>query len=118
MFEPNSRYDLIETATFIGPDGQPLAYKRRRLLPQPESLTVLAEVTVTEGDRLDTITARTLGDPQQYWRVCDASRAMNPAELTATPGLVLRVPVPQAEAFYSPLGGSGLIPPTGTEGGA
>jgi len=57
---------------------------------------VLAEVTVSQGDRLDLITARTLGDPEQYWRICDANEAMNPPDLTDEPGEVLRVPVPQA----------------------
>ena len=56
-----------------------------------------AEVTVVEGDRLDTIAARTLGDPEQYWRICDANIASNPPTLTAEPGRVLRVPVPWAE---------------------
>lgn len=102
MFEPTSRYYSIETATFVGPDGQRIAYKRRRFLPQGEAMPLLAEVTVNEGDRLDRITARTLGDPEQYWRVCDANNCMNPADLTATPGQLLRVPVPQADTAIPP----------------
>ena len=47
-------------------------------------------------DLIVEITARTLGDPEQYWRVCDANDAMNPAELTVRPGRTLRVPLPQA----------------------
>ena len=39
--------------------------------------------------------ARTLGDPLQFWRVCDANNAMNPPELTEEAGRALRVPVPQ-----------------------
>ena len=50
---------------------------------------------MTEGDRLDLITARTLGDPEQFWRICDANNTMNPSDLTAETGRVLRVPVPQ-----------------------
>ena len=37
---------------------------------------------MAQGDRLDLITARTLGDPEQFWRVCDANDALDPAELT------------------------------------
>ena len=55
----------------------------------------MSEFTVTEGDRLDNITARTLGDPQQYWRICDANNSMHPAELTAEVGRTLKIPVPQ-----------------------
>ena len=38
-------------------------------------------IPVTEGDRLDNITARFLGDPTQFWRVCDANLALLPDEL-------------------------------------
>src|ERR1051326_8455706 len=99
MFEPNSRYDNLETATLTtpaAPDGRVIAYKRRRFLPQGETMPLLAEVTVTQNDRLDLITGRTLGDPEHFWRVCDANNAMNPFDLTAEPGATLRVPVPQA----------------------
>lgn len=93
MFETTSRYYALETATLTLPDGRTVAYKRRRFLPRGETLPLLAEVVVAQGDRADRITARTLGDPQQYWRVCDANDAMDPAEMEET-GRLLRVPVP------------------------
>ena len=95
MFEPGSRYESIETATMTMPDGRVVAYKRRRFLPRGEEMPLLVEVTVTEGDRLDLIAARTLGDPEQFWRICDANNAMNPEELTAEPGRRLRVAMPE-----------------------
>ena len=95
MFDSTSRYFAIQTVTLTGPDGRAVAYKRRRLLPRGTDLPLLAEVTVAQGDRLDVVTARALGAPEQFWRVADANDAMNPAELTADPGRVLRVPVPQ-----------------------
>lgn len=97
MFEPTSRYDPIETATLVTPDGRRVAYKRRRFLPQGAAMPLLVELPVVEGDRLDTIAARTLGDPEQFWRVCDANNAMRPADLLAQPGARLRIAVPQAE---------------------
>lgn len=96
MFDPASRYFNLETATWLAPDGTELKYKRRRLLPQGRELPLLAEVKVTQDERLDQIAARTLGDPEQFWRVCDANDAMNPQDLVDEPGRVLRVPVPQA----------------------
>lgn len=96
MFEATSRYAAIETATLTTADGRAIAYKRRRFLPQGDAMPLLVEVTVTQGDRLDLITARTLGDPEQFWRVADANNAMNPFDLTAEPGRAVRVPVPQA----------------------
>jgi hypothetical protein len=95
MFEPTSRYYNLDNGTLMAPDGRAIAYKRRRFLPQEETMPLLVEVTVGQADRLDLITARTLGDPEQFWRVCDANNAMNPADLTAQIGRVLRVPVPQ-----------------------
>jgi len=95
VFEHTSRYYALETATYTAPDGRMVAYKRRRFLPRGEEMSLLAEVTVTRGDRLDLIAARTLGDPEQFWRVCDANDAMNPASLMAEPGRTLRVPVPR-----------------------
>jgi hypothetical protein len=96
MFDPTSRYYAIETVQLTASDGRVVAYKRRRFLPQGEALPLLVEVVVTEGDRLDVITARTLGDPEQFWRVADANDAMNPTELTDEIGRALRVPIPQA----------------------
>jgi hypothetical protein len=98
MFEPSSRYYSLETATFTLPDGRIVAYKRRRFLPRGEGMDLLMEVTVTEGDRLDLIAFRTLGDPEIFWRICDANDAMNPFDLVADGeiGRKLRVPIPQA----------------------
>ncbi|HEU4596493.1 MAG TPA: hypothetical protein VFS10_15260 [Pyrinomonadaceae bacterium] len=96
MFDFTSRYYSIETATHTAPDGRVLLYKRRRFLPRGETLTLLVEATVTEGDRLDLITARTLGDPEQFWRVADANEALNPFDLTTEIGRRLRVPLPEA----------------------
>ena len=36
---------------------------------------------MTESDRLDNVTAVYLGDPEQFWRVCDANNALRPAEM-------------------------------------
>jgi hypothetical protein len=96
MFEYTSRYHALETATYTAPGGRVVAYKRRRFLPRGQEMQLLTEVTLVEGDRLDLIAARTLGDPEQFWRVCDANNAMNPLDLTAQPGSTVRVPVPQA----------------------
>ncbi len=96
MFDPSSRYSACETATYETPEGRLVAYKRRRFLPQGKHLPVMAEATVTEGDRLDNITARYLGNPEQYWRICDANNTMHPKELTADVGRKLKIPMPQA----------------------
>ena len=95
LFPPTSRYTGIDTATLETAAGQTVRYVRRRFVPAPERFTVLQEHVVTEGERLDNITARYLGDPEQFWRVCDANNAMNPRELTATIGRRLRITLPE-----------------------
>ncbi len=95
MFEHTSRYYSLETASFTTPEDHIIAYKRRRFLPQGADMPLLVEIAVIQGDRLDLITTRTLGDPLQFWRICDANNTMNPVDLTDEPGKVLRVPVPQ-----------------------
>jgi hypothetical protein len=77
------------------PGGKTLVYLRRRFVPPPERFQLLQLHTVTEGERLDNITARYLGDPEQFWRVCDANNAMRPEELTETIGRKLRITLPE-----------------------
>lgn len=94
MFDHTSRYWAIETAEWTRPDGQQIAFKRRRLLPRPEDMQVLAQWPVQASDRFDLIAARTLGDSQGFWRIADANRVMDPVELE-TPGRRLTIPMPQ-----------------------
>jgi nucleoid-associated protein YgaU len=76
------------------PGGDPVAYVLRRFVPRPERLQTLQTYTVQQGDRLDNIAAKFLGDPTLFWRLCDANRAMRPWDLTETPGTRLRVTMP------------------------
>ena len=97
MFAPGSRYATLETATLTipQPDGtrRQVRYVRRRLLPPVDRHTTLVEHTVAPGERLDLIAARYLGDPLQFWRLCDASGALRPEELE-TAGRVVIVAMP------------------------
>jgi hypothetical protein len=94
-FSPMSRYSGVETATIETPEGKVIIFLRRRFLPQPERFALLQEHVVLQGERLDNITARYLGDPEQFWRVCDANGAMRPDELTESAGRRLRITLPE-----------------------
>jgi len=100
-FPPNSRYYGATTATLKLPDGREAVYLRQRIIPQPESLSLLQQHTVVQGERLDTIAANYLGDPEQFWRLCDANRAMWPPALTENRGEVLRITWPEGIAGQS-----------------
>lgn len=97
MFDHLSRYASTPIATLRTPTGRTISYVRRRFLPRGADLPLLAEVSVQEAERIDGFAYRTLGDPQAYWRICDANDAMNPAELVEDAGRRLRVPVPTSE---------------------
>lgn len=95
LFPPTSRYHGIETKTLERADGQKVIYLKRRFVPQPERFDLLQEHVVTEGERLDNITAHYFSDPEQFWQVCDANRAMRPDELTEEIGRRLRITLPE-----------------------
>ena len=78
MFDPSSRYYNLATALYQDETGRRIAYKRRRFLPQGDRLPLMTQVTVADGDRLDLIAARTIGAPEQFWRIADANNALNP----------------------------------------
>ncbi len=95
LFPPASRYHGIAAAQLTTPDGRAVAYVLRRFVPPPERFALLSEHAVVAGDRLDNLAALYLGDPEQYWRLCDANRAMRPDELTETAGRRLRITLPE-----------------------
>jgi len=95
LFPPNSRYHGAKIATVQQGDGELIAYLRRRFVPPPEKFIVVQEYTVVQGDRLDNLSARFLGDAELYWRICDANGAIRPADLIEIPGQVLAITLPE-----------------------
>jgi hypothetical protein len=98
MFEPTSRYHGLETATLAvaDPDGLPrtIAYVRRRFIPPLSEATHVVEHGFAAGERLDTVTARYLGDPTQFWQICDANLVLRPEDLEDI-GRVIHVALPR-----------------------
>jgi hypothetical protein len=94
-FPPNSRYNAIPTLSYTFTDGREVAYLSRRVVPQPGRYTTLATHTVVQGDRLDNLAAKHIGDPEQYWKLCDANGAVRPDELIETVGDKIRVTLPE-----------------------
>lgn len=97
-YPPNSRYAATPILAHQPADGGPaIAYLARRLVPEPDRLGSVGEHHVVEGDRLDLLAARHLGDPELWWRIADGNLATHPDELTATTGRRLRITL--AEGF-------------------
>jgi hypothetical protein len=96
-FPTDSRYYGFSTLTFTTPAGQSVSYLARRIVPQagaPNYATV-AKHTVMQGDRLDLIAAKYLGDPLLFWLLCDANGALRPEDLVAAPGTTISITMPQ-----------------------
>jgi nucleoid-associated protein YgaU len=94
-FDPSSRYYGIETVTIELPGGRTVSYVRRRFIAQPSRFETLTQHTVSAGDRIDNVAAQYYGDPLQYWRICDANAAIQPDDLTDTPGRRIRITLPE-----------------------
>lgn len=95
LLSPTSRYAYTGRASLEVGEDQTILYLRRRFLPPADSLAEIGRHTVQEGERLDQIAARHLGDPEQFWRICDANSAMLPEALTAAAGRTLRITLPE-----------------------
>jgi hypothetical protein len=96
-FPTDSRYYRSSTLSYTAPDGQSITYLTRRLVPQPgkPNFSTVAQHTVIQGDRLDLIAAKYLGDPLIFWLLCDANGAIRPDDLVETPGTIISITTPQ-----------------------
>jgi nucleoid-associated protein YgaU len=96
-FPTDSRYYNSATLQYTAPNGQVITYLARRFVPQPgaPNFATINQYTVRQGDRLDLIAAKYLGDPLMFWLICDANGAIRPHDLVATVGEVLAITTPQ-----------------------
>lgn len=90
-FAPNSRYNGQPVLTHVDSHGREVSYLARRTVPPPDRFATVQTHTVQAGERLDAISARHAGDPEQWWRIADANGAIRPAELTEDAGRRLRI---------------------------
>ena len=95
-FPTDSRYYNFSTLTYRTPTGQQISYLARRIVPQPgpPNFATIATHIVHQGDRLDLIAAKYLGDPLMFWLICDANGAIEPETLVETPGSTVNITTP------------------------
>lgn len=93
-FPPNSRYADSEQASYTSADGRVITYVALRLLPPPEDFSPLALHRLVTAERVDLLAEQYYGDPEQYWRICDANRVSWPPDATATPDALIVIPLP------------------------
>lgn len=94
-FPSNSRYQNTETATRQTSDGRTLVFLKRRFVPPASRFALLQEHAVLQGERLDQIAAQYFGDPELFWRICDANSAIRPEALTEVTGTILAITLPE-----------------------
>lgn len=94
-FASNSRYYGVPLARYIPPgDENGVPYVLRRFIPQARAITIAFEHIVQSGERPDSLANTTLGDPELYWRICDANAVIDPFEVTDEPGTHVGIPLP------------------------
>ncbi|MCB9744486.1 MAG: hypothetical protein H6741_19775 [Alphaproteobacteria bacterium] len=90
MNDPDGRYADASTLEHVDDEGRAVPYLRHRTLPRAPAAG--RSVQVRQGDRLDLIAARELGEAADAWRIADVNEAMDPGELVEAPGRTLRLP--------------------------
>ena len=94
MFFRGSRYENISDASLADKAGRAIKYKRMRFIPQVSAPPRMS-VRIVLGDRPDLLSFRTIGDPEQFWRLADSNGALHPNELTARVGARIRITLPE-----------------------
>jgi len=92
MFFQGSRYANVEEHEITDRRGQVIRYKKIRFIPVTDAQ--MGHV-VSQGERLDHIAQRFFQDPERFWRICDANRAMWPNDLVAEAGRTILIPLPE-----------------------
>ena len=92
MLMLGSRYQTTPVRDYTTGDGRTLRYVGLRVPPPTPGVSVHV---VDEGERLDQIAGRVLGDPERFWALADANAAVRPEDLLQA-GRHLAVPAPGA----------------------
>lgn len=93
---PNSRYYTSSVEQITLPDGTQVAYLYRRIVPPASAYPSTVTYTVADGDRIDNLAQRFLGDPALYWMICDANSVSDPDALTSQTGRSIQIPLPSS----------------------
>lgn len=95
-FAVTSRYYTTERKKLTDKNGREIVYLKRRFLPRPGGY-LMARHSIEQGDRVDLLAAKYLGDPEQYWRICDINGVMEPGSLVDEIGELVDIAVPNVQ---------------------
>ncbi len=94
IFPPNSRYYSARIRQRVTADGAVETFVGRRIIPATSRYRPLDHYRTPTNDRIDRVANRFYGDPEQYWRICDANGDVDPARAAAPEGRLLLIPMP------------------------
>jgi hypothetical protein len=93
VFFRGSRYEHVDDHEIEDGRGRLVRYKKVRFIAEePEAR--MGHVLI-QGERLDHIAYNYYQDPERFWRICDANRAMWPDELMTEAGRTILIPPPE-----------------------
>ncbi len=92
MFFRGSRYATVGEHEIADSKGRVIRYRKVRFIP--DTRAYVAHV-VSQGERLDHIAHHHYREPERFWRICDANRAMWPGDLVEETGRT--IPIPPSE---------------------
>lgn len=94
-FPANSRYHGLPIRTRTAADGGSVeSFVGRRIIPAIERYRALDRHRTIGDDRIDTVAADAFGDPELYWRICDANGDAEPGDAAKPLGRLLVIPLP------------------------
>ena len=99
LFSQRSRYYGIELLKAKLPNGRVVTYVERRFLPPHDSLEVIEQHTVVQGDRIDNVAAHYFGDPEMFYRICDGNYELDPDKLTQNVAGRLNITLPSQDSW-------------------
>lgn len=89
MFFKGSRYADVSEHEITDTRGRIIPYKKVRFIPKTAARM---GHSVNQGERLDHVAYRYYRNPERFWRICDANRAMWPDDLVAEAGETILIP--------------------------
>ena len=93
-YAPNSRYYSLIIRERTNADGVTEAFVARRIIPAMARYRALDRHRTDGDERIENLSADYLGDPELYWRICDANGDEDPGMATQPISRLITIPLP------------------------
>lgn len=93
-YAPNSRYRGLAFRSVAKGDGTTVEFVGRRIIPALSRYRALTRHRASGDERIDMVAAEAFGDPELYWRICDANGDADPGPAAKPAGRLIVIPLP------------------------